>query len=188
MIFPKFQAPWANWTTEAAGAFVLRLFLAMVLIIQGGVEFYSADGKNTGPAEKEDEDPPTIVIKEEGEDVEIPVHFDGDPGFSTSYAYDWGMATYGKVIVENSNGWMPLSMVGPYVLVLPYALVILGLMVLTGIFGRFAMFAAGLLFMSLALGLFLIQDETAVFMILYVLLSANALFYSSHQRIGLTKL
>jgi hypothetical protein len=79
-------------------------------------------------------------------------------------------------------------MVSSYILILPWALLILGLMVLTGIFGRLAMTLSIFLFMSLAYGLFLIQDETAVFMILYVLLAANALFYSSHQRLGLTKL
>lgn len=123
---------------------------------------------------------------------EVPVMIDGEPnpmGLTSDTASKvYGLdqyhgvppSMYGKFLEEPL---IPKFAMVVYDLVLGPALIILGLTLLLGVATRLSLFAMGLLYTSLTVGLILLaQDGGIAWLAIHVLMIAYALFHVRHNR------
>jgi len=83
---------------------------------------------------------------------------------------------------------MPGFLLNIYSATLGYALIALGLALLLGVFTRTVLFLMGLIYISLTLGLMLLnQNDGVAWLGIHVFLVAVALVLASHNRFALTK-
>lgn len=90
-----------------------------------------------------------------------------------------------KLMAENSL--LPAALCGPYANGIGFALLIVGAWTLLGLFTEFALFIAGLLFLSLGFGLAALPDdmELTANIGICVLVTAFALATAKHRKLSL---
>lgn len=98
--------------------------------------------------------------------------------------YETKMANIAKLTYE--KGFLPEKLCGLYAKPLGYILIVVGIWVLLGLFTELGLLAAGLTFLSLAIGLATLPDDTEVVLIgVHILIVAAALATSRANKISL---
>ena len=98
--------------------------------------------------------------------------------------YEKKMAAIAKLTYN--NGFLPENLCNLYAKPLGYLLLVAGVWAVLGLFGRLGLFFAGLVFLSLGVGLATLPDDTEVLFIgVHILIVAAALATNQHSKFSL---
>lgn len=101
--------------------------------------------------------------------------------------YEKKMAAIAKLTYN--NGFLPENLCNLYAKPLGYLLLIAGVWAVIGLFSRLGLFFAGLVFLSLGVGLATLPDDTEVLFIgVHILIVAAALATNQHSKFSLDSL
>lgn len=155
------------------GFLTLRLWLAARAIVTG-IEKFSGTASSDVAVTIDGAVNTYGLTASEGQKVYGLTHYHGVPE-----------ALYDKFLAEP---FIPEFALRAYDIVLGPVLILLGIAVLLGIATRISLFAMGLLYISLTLGLVLLgQDAGIAWLGIHVLMIAAALFNTRHNRFEITR-
>ncbi len=155
------------------GFLTLRLWLAMRAILTGIEKFAGSEASDVPVAIDGAVNSYGLTVSEASKVYGLG-HYHGVPA-----------ALYDKLEAEP---FIPEVLLKAYDVVLGPALILVGITLLLGIATRISLFAMGLLYISLTVGLILLgQDAGIAWLGIHVLMIAVALFHAKHDRLAILR-